>query len=333
MEDYSRIQIMNKMTILTAGDIHISDINPKSRTDNFKETILGKIEQLKGLAYTEKADAVLLVGDIFNLKNPTKNSHNLTRELIEIFRMFPCPIYGIPGNHDLTSDSLDTIEQQPISVLFASRAVINLSHEFLIKGTLKVSLVGIPFIKHLEIPEIVMPEKKDADVQICVMHVYASKNSGKIFKEKLYGYDELSVMGSNIFVLGHYHVDQGIEWLDKKCFINLGSISRGSLSDENIQHIPKFGIIKITKKDNSEIDYEINSVPIKIKPAEEVFDLKKRQNEKQQGAEIEKYVELLVTEASSNNIKKISIADHLLNVEKEVANLVLDLIREASTKG
>ena len=320
---------MPEMLIITAGDIHISDTNPRSRKDNFKETILGKLDQLKNLSNKMKADAVLLTGDIYNIKFPTKNSHDLNRELIELFKKFKCPVYAIPGNHDLTADDLDTLPEQPISVLFASGYVKNLKHEILSKKELKVSLVGIPFQKQLDLGNLQIPSKEDAVAQICLMHIYAGPDAGNLFKERLYGYSELSVLGPDAFVIGHYHVDQGIQWLDKKCFVNLGSISRGSQSDENLNHIPKFGILKIS--DTGLITAETSLIT--IKPSDEVFDLKKREDEKKEGQEIQKFVEHLVAEATATDLKKLTVEDHLktMTIEKEVSDMVLELILEAST--
>ena len=331
---------MNEIILLTAGNIHISDTNPRSRTDNFKNTILEKIEQLRAAAKKLRADAVLLTGDIYNLKNPVKNSHDLNRELIEIFKKFECPVYTIPGNHDLTADDLDTLSAQPISVLFSSGILKDLSkHSFdtdsgicIEKNGLKVSLVGVPYLKHFEIKKLKLHTKDiDCAVQICIMHIYAGPKAGKMHKERLYGYDELSALSPDIFVLGHYHYDQGIQWLDKKCFINLGSISRGTLTDERIEHAPKFGYIKVSREDKqSEVKIDVDSIPLRIKPANDVFDLKKRADEEKQGEDIEKYVAHLVAEASSKETK-MTVEDQMkkLSIEKEIQDTVLELIKEA----
>lgn len=327
---------MDEIILLTAGDIHISDTSPRARVDNFKETMLGKIDQLRIAAKKLRADAVLLTGDIYNLKNPVKNSHDLNRELIEIFRRFDCPVYAIPGNHDLTADDLDTLSSQPISVLFASGALRNLSagtSNYIEKNGLKISLIGIPYLKDLKIPQLKIPPDDDCAAQICLMHIYAGPKAGKMHKERLYGYDELSVLSPDIFVLGHYHYDQGIEWVDKKCFVNLGSISRGTLTDERIDHTPKFGFIKISRETiDSEIKMDVDSIPLKVKPANEVFDLIKRADEEKQGEDIEKYVAHLVAEASSK-VMKMTVEDQLIKmkIEKEIQDTILDLIREART--
>jgi DNA repair exonuclease SbcCD nuclease subunit len=325
---------MTDFIIITAGDIHIGDINPRSRIDDFKETILGKIEQLRVACNKLKADALIIPGDLFNLKNPNKNTHGLVRELIEIFKKFKCPIYMIPGNHDLTGNSLESLRDQPLGVLFASGSVTNLTHEMLQKkGTsAKISLVGIPYTENLDLKSISLKKEEDCIAQICVMHIYASPQAGMVFKEKLYGYDELATLGADIYVLGHYHIDQGIQEVGGKYFVNLGSISRESLAEENIKHQPKMGIIRISQE-GTKTSIIAESLPLQIKPAEEVFDLKKRESEKREIAEIQKFVDqLIIGTSSKESTTNIEALIDIMGVAKAVKDKTLYFIHEAATK-
>jgi DNA repair protein SbcD/Mre11 len=332
---------MTEFNIITASDIHIGDINPRSRIDDFKETVLGKIEQIRKECVKCNADAFIIAGDLFNLKNPNKNTHGLVRELIEVFKKFKCPVYMIPGNHDLTGNNLESLKEQPLGVLFASGAVINLTDEKLSKkghrglgeSTIpKISLVGIPYMEDLDLTSVTLPPKENCIAQICVMHLYAGPQAGAVFKERLYGYDELSVLGSDIFVIGHYHVDQGIQVFNEKQFINLGSISRGSLSDENLEHQPKIGIIKINH-DGEKTLIETGSLPLQIKPVTEVFDLVKREKEKKEIADIQKFVdELIIGTASVTTHESIESQIDKLTVAKAVKEKALFFIHEAATR-
>lgn len=332
---------MTKFTIITASDIHIGDINPRSRIDDFKETILGKIEQIRKECIKRDADAFIIAGDLFNFKNPNKNTHGLVRELIELFKKFKCPIYMIPGNHDLTGNNLESLKEQPLGVLFASGTVINLAEEKLSKkghrglgeSTLpKVSLVGIPYMEDLDISSITLPPKENCIAQICVLHLYAGPQAGVVFKERLYGYDEIASLESNVFVIGHYHVDQGIQVLNDKHFINLGAITRGSIAEENINHQPKIGIIKINS-DGDKTTIETESIPLQIKPAEEVFDLVKREKEKKEIIEIQQFVDQLIIGTSSATAHdSIESTIDKMEVAKAVKEKVLFFIHEAATK-
>jgi DNA repair exonuclease SbcCD nuclease subunit len=278
------------------------------------------------------------VGDLFNLKNPSKNPHSLVRELIELFRSFKCPVYMIPGNHDLTADRLESLKEQPLGVLFASGSVINLSQEEIKKDGKRVSLVGIPYMDDLDVSSITFPPKDDCLAQLCVMHVYAGPEKGKLFKERLYGYDELATMGADIYVIGHYHVDQGITEIDNKIFINLGSISRGTIAEENINHKPKIGIIKISEIDGKP-SIKAESMLLKVKSVNEIFDLVKRDEEKRESEEIQKYVDKLAEKLIFNlspispaNDNKENMNDIIegMNITQIIKNKVLYYLQEAA---
>ncbi len=326
---------MTEFTIITANDIHISDNGPRSRVDNFKETVLGKIAQMRMAASKLNADAVIIAGDLFNLKNPARNSHNLNIELIEVFKQFSCPIYMIEGNHDLTGNRLESIDDQPLGVLFKDETLIQLRNEILEKDGVKISLVGVPYEEGLDLETLEIPEKGDCVCQVCAMHLYAGLKGGMLFKDRLYGYDELEKFSPDIFVLGHYHIDQGIHEQNGKYFINIGSFTRGTLSDEDIDHNPQIGYIKIAV-DEGEVTYALRSINLKVKPSSEVFDLVKREQEKQENKEIELFVEKLasevVEETATDKEKSINDLIDSMSIVKEVRDRALYFIQEASVK-
>jgi len=321
---------------ITANDIHISDDPPRARTDDFKATILDKISQMGQACSKLKADAVIIAGDLFNNKKPVRNSHRMNRDLVEVFNKFPCPIFMIEGNHDLTANRLDSVPDQPLGVLFADKTLIQLRHEVIEKDGHKVSIVGVPFDENLEPKTLILPPKGDAASQICVLHLYAGLKAGRLFKERLYGYDELSVLNPDIFVIGHYHIDQGIYEHQGKYFVNIGSMSRGTLSEEDIVHSPQIGIIKISVDDLGNPSYMVRAVKLRVKPASEIFDLVKKEEEKKENTAIEAFVDKLASEAAVAIInakdENKSIDDFIesMDIARQVKNKVLGFIREAA---
>jgi len=325
---------MTEFTIITASDIHISDNGPRSRVDDFKEAVLGKINQMCMACNKLNADAAIIAGDLFNLKNPARNSHNLNQELIKIFKRFSCPIYMIEGNHDLTANRLESLSEQPLGVLFADGTLIQLRDEVIEKDGVKISLIGIPYAEKLDLDTLKIPEKGDCVSQICAMHLYSSLKGGMIFKERLYGYDELEVFSPDIFILGHYHIDQGVYESNGKYFVNIGSMTRGTLSEEDIDHNPQIGYIKITVE-NNEPAYTLRSINLKVKPSSEVFDLIKREQEDQEREEIKLFVEKLASEAVEKSVDSAKTIDDLIDtmgLAKIIRDRVLYFIQEASAK-
>jgi DNA repair exonuclease SbcCD nuclease subunit len=324
---------MTEFIIITANDIHISDNGPRSRIDDFKSAILGKISQMCMACNKLNADVAVIAGDLFNLKNPTRNSHNLNIELIRVFNQFNCPIYMIEGNHDLTANRLESIKEQPLGVLFADKTLLQLREEIIEKDGIKISLIGVPYTEGLDLETLKIPDKGDCISQICAMHLYTSLKGGMLFKERLYGYDELSEFSPDIFVLGHYHIDQGIhQEPNGKYFVNIGSLARGALSEEDIDHNPQIGFIKITVEDNKPI-YTLRSINLKVKPASEVFDLVKREQEDLEKEEMRLFVEKLASEAMEESIDSTKTIDELIetmDMAKIVRDRVLYFIQEVS---
>lgn len=324
---------MTEFILITANDIHISDQGPRSRIDDFKETMLNKISQMKTACNKLNADAAIIAGDLYNLKNPVKNSHKLNQELICEFKQFNCPVYMIEGNHDLTANRLESLEQQPLGVLFADKTLIQLRHEIIEKGGKKISIVGIPYTENLDLSTLNIPDKKDFKSQICVMHLYASLKPGFLYRERLYGYDELSKLSPDIFVLGHYHADQGIYKENDKYFVNIGSMSRGTLSEDSLDHHPQIGYIKISIKEDK-VYYQLQPIKLKIKPYHEIFDLEKREEEIKEVKEIELFVEKLMSETPEKNKNTNKSIENLiteLDITQAVHDRVMYFIQEATT--
>jgi len=323
---------MPEFIIITANDIHISDNGPRSRMDNFKTTMLGKIDQMGMACRKLNADAAIIAGDLFNLKNPVKNSHNLNIELIEVFKKFPCPIYMIEGNHDITSNQIESIPNQPLGVLFADGTLIRLRNSIIEKEGVKISLVGVPFTENPDLSTLNLPEKGDCISQICALHLYASLKSSMLFSNKIYGYDEIGELSPDIFVLGHYHIDQGIYKKNNKYFINIGSMSRGAISEDDILHHPQIGLIKISVEDNKPT-YLVRPIRLRIKPAQEIFNIEKKRKEILENEEIKKFVERLASETVVNASDKTKTIDDLIDsieMVETVRKRVLHFIHEAS---
>ena len=61
------------------------------------------------------------------------------------------------------------------------------------------------------------------------------------FQERLFGYDELAKLSADIFVIGHYHVNKGVERDERQAFCNTGDHVRRDTCGGTINHEPKLG--------------------------------------------------------------------------------------------
>lgn len=310
--------------IITFTDVHLADQGPSSRTDNYRDAILGKLQQASDIARDRKADLAICAGDLFHFKSPSKNSHYLVSKAMEIFNNFPCPVFSIYGNHDIMQDNIGTMPKQPFNVLVKSGALKYLTDHHFDNGNIRI--FGMDYLTEPDYPEF-NKEKTTEKIQMCVAHVNASSQFDDLFGEKVYKYQELSNCSPDIFLFGHYHPDQGIEIHNNKHFINVGSLSRGSLKKDELSRTPNCGFIEID--DNYQITTE--KIQLKVEPAHAIFDLEKKKKEDVEQKEIEIFINEMKDKLAvdgSNDITKTILS---LNFEKIIQDKAMEYLEKATS--
>lgn len=313
--------------IVTFTDVHLADKGPSSRIDDYREAILDKLSQISKICEDNKADIAVCAGDLFHYKAPTKNSHYLVSRTMEIFKNFPCPVYSIYGNHDISQDNISTLPKQPFYVLLKSGCLHYLEDEFFDNG--KIRLFGMDYLKD---PDYVDFNKKrlTEEVQMCVAHVNASSKFDDLFGERVYKYQDLSKCSPDIFLFGHYHPDQGIEKHNSKYFINVGSLSRGSLKKDELERTPNCSLITID--DSYNITCE--KIPLKVEPSDKIFDLEKKNKEEVEQKEIENFINEMKSKIVSDSDTDVwQEVMSKLNFEKTIQDKAKDYLEKASSNG
>ena len=231
-------------------------------------------------------------------------------------------------------NSYVNFDEQPLHVLYQSGTLTQLRNEEIVKGDLKVELRAFPFEENPDFGNMPKPSD-DVDCSACIMHVYSTPEGGYLFKQRLYSYEEIGVLGDDIYLMGHYHLDQGVKVVNNigkdQHFINVGALSRGALSEDNIKRSPKICLVTI-QKDQGEVSIKTQQIRLKVKPAEEIFDLEKKEREKEKIKEAEEFVDKLKENISEDNSEKATIESEVskLDVEKKVLKKVNSLLSEAS---
>lgn len=281
-------------------DVHMSDRAPASRLDEWSDTVLGKLGQVRDLAVRENAVAILDGGDFFHIKSPGRNSHSLVQKTARHHSTYPCPVYCTPGNHDCVYGDYSFLPQQPLGVLYSTGVFKRLydEHEACFSEvgadgrTVKVRVVGIPYHgTSYEMERFHSLERGDEDVLICVAHVLASESGGTMFEgEDIVKYADLLGTAPDVYLFGHWHKDQGIARYEgedgsDKFFVNLGSLTRGSLSQDEVQRIPAAALISCTKE-----GVEIKTHRLKVEAPEEVFDVEGRARQVRRQVEMDSFV-------------------------------------------
>ncbi len=282
---------------VTRTDVHLSDIPPKSRTDDWMDTLLRKLRQVGRIADEVNANAVLDNGDFFNIKSPTRTSHAAIRKVAEVQREYPCPTYGNIGNHDCVYGDYAYLGQQPLGVLFSTGVVKRCydEHEavFMDDEGLSARVTGIPYHgSEYDLDRFRAQKKKGEDYLMVMAHVLASPSGGSMFKgEDIVKYDDLLSLAPDVDVwfFGHWHKDQGItEIAPGKWVVNIGSLSRGSLAQDNLDRKPGCGIVTFSRK-----GIEVDRRDLDVLPAKDVFDIESRVREETRAATMDAFVDSL----------------------------------------
>ena len=311
------------INIVWRTDVHMSDKSPSSRTDDWNETILGKLGQVRDVARQKNATLILDGGDFFHIKSPNRNSHETIRKVADHHSTYPCPVYCTPGNHDSVYGDYEFLGQQPLGVLFATGVFKRLYDEFEVflgpadatshmskvypynknnggftSGTPfgkkaaerempVVRIVGVPFHGNTyDMTRFTSIEKGEEDILICVAHVLASQKGGSMFEgEDIVKYADLVDTAPDVFLFGHWHKDQGVVELGGKTFVNIGSLTRGSLSQDEVQRRPACAILSCSK---SEVEVEVHRLD--VRPAGEVFDVERRAQQVKRQTDMDSFV-------------------------------------------
>ena len=303
------------VTLVWRTDVHLSDHTPRSRTDNWTDTVLRKLAAVGNIARNAGAHAVIDGGDFFDIKAPGRNSHALIRRAMEVHRDYPCPVYANVGNHDCVYGDYSYLPQQPLGVLYEAGTFRRLydEHEavFTATGPLRVPVtvrvVGVPYhgVKY-DLARLSRIKKGDEDYLMVVGHLLASPTQSTMFDaEDVIRYDVLdNYPDVDVWAFGHWHKDQGIERTPGgKIVINTGSLTRGALSQDSLDRVPTVTVVQF------DLDgVRATKVVVTHAPASEVFDLVAKDKDTLQQTMIEEFVEHLSQTFAPSSQKSLTDA-------------------------
>lgn len=291
---------MSEIRLITSSDEHLADLAPGFRKDGYRDAILSKLEWQGEFARKMKADAVLRAGDFFHVKAANKTTMATMALASGLHRKYPCPTFAVGGNHDMSNNDPASIPRQPLGVLFRSGVFRELRDETLISGSLKARIVGVEYTTDLDDEGLKdRIRKKDDDVfTIAFIHALATfapqERIQSFFGEKVFDYRDLVFPGCpDVYVFAHYHKDQGIREHLGIHFVNLGAVSRGALTFENMERRPKVASIVLSSQGVSIEEHEIP-----VKDAKEAFDFEKKVQLERERRDLDEFIQHLKADAS-----------------------------------
>lgn len=260
------------MRYVLVNDIHLSDRPPASCTDTYVNDLFELLYQISILAQGEDAP-IILAGDVFHHKAPTRTSHQTVMRLIDWARDALVPVYAVVGNHDIQNDRVDSIgSTQPLGVVFASGA-IQMLDGWAEDGQ---HIYGVPWQMTWDDANVATAL---ADFRtgsptygpaLVVTHAPLYPPGQELPFENYPAANFVKAMHdtrwNHTVHYGHVHEPHGIYTVDGVQFSNPGALSRGSLHEHNLKRTPS---VAVWDADTGAVEHR----ELKARPADEVFRL------------------------------------------------------------
>lgn len=236
MSEVISITLNDNENIAFLGDIHMDSATPHARLDSFPDTVCEKLSFVRKKCVERNVRLLIIGGDVFNRIQVTNECINkLGKEFVK-FRGEGIKVVSIVGNHDISRNSLDTLEKSPLSVLFNFGVIehINLNRRIVLNK--KVLITGVDYVER---PVIANPKAKH---NILVAHMFY--NDDYADPKHSLSSEEVNNLGYDAIFLGHDHVKYPIVRSGKTDVIRSGSLMRSTTHDYNFKQIPSFCVLK-----------------------------------------------------------------------------------------
>lgn len=325
---------MPRLAFIFRTDTHVADRSPASWKGDYPEEIWSNLEQIGQMTHKHEANAVLDGGDYFHIKTANRNSHGSIYRTAQIHKRYRCPVHCVEGNHDLAYNNLDSIEKQPLGVLYSTNVFLHLREATFRDGDLQVRVVGVPYSPKRTLEELRAIQKKPGDTYlVAVVHSLAAENPPSkvedFFNEPVFRYSDLVTPdGPDVWCFGHWHKDQGLVEIQGRQFVNQGAVSRGALIHENTKRTPQVALLEFEVTGPS-----FKTLPLIVAPAEDVFDFEKKERVEAESHNIDVFIERLQEDALFDPTATIEGNVRSLEFADEVRDLALRYLEQAREVG
>lgn len=316
--------------IICVGDIHMSDRPPSSATESYGDDLVQMLLWIADYANKIEADAVVWAGDIFHHKQPSRTSHATVLRMIEVVQYYQAhglDLRIVVGNHDISNDVLDSVrEKQPLGVLLESTGATELVgwHESL-------PLYGVPWQQrwHHEgvVDEAFENWRGEMHMEgnrprLAVTHApIIPPSEDKELYETLSVDDIAEAMDHTGFLYyGHIHEDHGIWEHGGVTFANVGALSRGSLTEYNVNR--KIQVALWTEEG-------FTAIEVPHKPASEVLRIEEVMEERGEKLSLDNFLK----EVGSSTLdfsSTESVVEHIRksDVSPRIRKKAIDILEE-----
>ncbi len=324
---------MSEVRLVSSSDEHLADLAPGFRKDDYRGAILSKLEWQGEFAQRFNTQAFLRGGDFIHVKAANKTTMRTLAMAARIQRRYSCPVFAMAGNHDMSNNDPTTIPGQPLGVLLESHVFRLLRDETFESGSMKVRVVGVEYTTDLDVDGLHdLVRKKDENYTVAFVHALAAmapeEKIQNFFHERVFDYRDLVFDGCpDVYIFGHYHKDQGIvDHLGVK-FINLGAVSRGALTFENLERKPKIASLKFNSQ-----GFSVEEHIIPHGDAAHVFDLDLKKKLESERRSLNEFIAQLRENAAMASDGAIAARKaELTKFPEELRELALQLLEAAES--
>jgi len=242
------------MKVLFLGDPHFDSQTPISRIDNYADTSIERLKDIRELALKHNVSHVMTTGDFFDKVQVSFAYLNRLIQELRKFKEVGIDVWSSIGNHDLPYNNMSYFKNTPLNTLFESGLVkhIKLTNDF---GSFTVH--GIDFTEHEKVKDIVTDDKKRS---ILIQH-YATENT--VPGESI---DLKEIAHFDYVISGHDHAYYKPLKLETGCTVlRPGSLFRRTKEAYNLERDIVLYLFDSEKEVMKEIALE------NVKPAKEIF--------------------------------------------------------------
>jgi len=312
------------------GDVHLSVKPPGQRTETYQQDILDKLQFIVDKSLEFKVDGIIFNGDLLHVKTPSRTSFELVQATHEILKAVPC--YFTIGNHDIQNNRLDSLPQQPLG------ALTRMNNMHLMNGPVGgLPVYSIPYMVEDDaaknLPKVFRKietwrKKNKYDSVIISSHLTIFPVGQKPPYDYIAADDYANLLVTKGFTYllanGHIHDIQGesypLDGYKHIKYVNYGSVSRGSLTSENLKKQPVFYTYDTVTEDLQVFD-------IPVKPAEQVFKLDSAGAVKERKASMTNFLDSLQSDAVEvTSVSQVVDSARSSGVESSVVNQVEQLL-------
>lgn len=293
-------------------DSHLKGINPSKRLDNYFESWMIKFKEVLKLAKKNKCEKIICGGDL--LDTPIVST-SVIDEFLDLLEEYGIPMHIVWGNHDEIGHKKETSKNTSLAHMLR-RCKLLTDGDFIDDDYASIKCYDYyhNIEEDLNTKGIMFDDKFDGERwKIAIVHAFITPKP--FFKEVLHSVSKNIPSNADLVLVAHNHY----VWTKKEGdteYVDIGAFGRCKSSEGDIK--PCVMLLDTKKR-----TYEVIELK-KAKPLEEIFDISKKEHDKEISSDLETFIESLKDFKSQDMDLRGTI--ELLAKEQNIDRGIVDII-------